>query len=211
MNCPVIVPAAGSSTRCRTPHPKQFMPWGGQPSMLEATVKALQKAPCVGSVIVVLPAEVPEHCHLPPECQQVLGGPSRAHSVLLGLEALHHTHHQWVMVHDAARPTIDPEDIMNLWSQCKADPVGGILTYPIPDTLKAKGVPPHTINREDHVLALTPQMFRITLLHQTLKHMLEQGLTPTDEAQVMEHIGAHYHMVTATHYPRKITWPGDLT
>ncbi len=69
----------------------------------------------------------------------------------------------WVLVHDAARCLVTPEQIDALIDACEDDAVGGLLALKLPDTLKAEtdGRVSATLDRSDKWLAQTPQMFRI--------------------------------------------------
>ena len=67
------------------------------------------------------------------------GGSTRAASVFNGLNALMAegaVAHDWVLVHDAARCLIRPDQIERLIDACRRDEVGGLLALPLPDTLK---------------------------------------------------------------------------
>ena len=70
-----------------------------------------------------------------------VGGATRAASVANGLRELRRVgavDQDWVLVHDAARCLITPELIDRLIDACAGDEVGGLLAYPLPDTLKAE-------------------------------------------------------------------------
>jgi 2-C-methyl-D-erythritol 4-phosphate cytidylyltransferase len=94
----------------------------------------------------------------------------------------------WVLVHDAARCLITPEQIDALIDACQADAVGGLLALKLPDTLKreVQGRVAQTVDRSDKWLAQTPQMFRIADLQQAL---LTAGDAVTDEASALEFVG----------------------
>ena len=42
----------------------------------------------------------------------------------------------WMLVHDAARPCLPPQDLQALVAECSADAVGGILALPVAETVK---------------------------------------------------------------------------
>src|SRR6266566_1792601 len=74
----------------------------------------------------------------------------------------------WVLVHDAARPCLDPADLGRLLDRLGTHPVGGLLATRVSDTLKrtarvggdADAPVTETVERSDLWRALTPQMFR---------------------------------------------------
>ena len=100
-----------------------------------------------------------------------------------------------------------------LLTQLKDDPVGGLLAVPVRDTLKqadAAGRVATTVDRSQLWHALTPQMFRLGLLHQALSAALAGGLLVTDEAAAMEAAGYAPRLVEGRADNLKITRPEDL-
>jgi 2-C-methyl-D-erythritol 4-phosphate cytidylyltransferase len=143
------------------------------------------------------------------------GGPTRAKSVLNGLSALleHQAHaNDWVLVHDAARCLITPEQINALIDACLPDAVGGLLALKLPDTLKQEsaGRVATTVDRSDKWLAQTPQMFRIGLLQDALQ---AAGDAVTDESSALEAMGLKPLLVDGSAQnsrlliPRTLRWP----
>ena len=140
------------------------------------------------------------------------GGDTRAQSVLNGLLALSQfgAHdNDWVLVHDAARCLITPSQVQRLIEDCRADPVGGLLAIPLPDTLKqsALGRVSHTLERADKWLAQTPQMFRLGLLRQALQAF---GQVATDESSAIEAQGHAPLLVQGSAQNFKVTYPEDF-
>jgi 2-C-methyl-D-erythritol 4-phosphate cytidylyltransferase len=144
------------------------------------------------------------------------GGESRAESVRNGLLALceggaHET--DWVLVHDAARCLVTPEQINALIDACVDDAVGGLLALKLPDTLKTEvgGRVAATLDRSDKWLAQTPQMFRIGPLLDALQKQAASGFAGvTDEASAMEMAGLAPRLVPGSAQNFKITYPEDF-
>jgi 2-C-methyl-D-erythritol 4-phosphate cytidylyltransferase len=141
-----------------------------------------------------------------------VGGATRAESVLAGLNTLlnqgaHDT--DWVLVHDAARCLVAPEQINALIDACKEDAVGGLLAHKLADTLKVEqnGRVAQTVDRTDKWLAQTPQMFRVGMLLNALKHA---GAAVTDEASAIESIGMSPMLVPGNAQNFKVTYPEDF-
>jgi 2-C-methyl-D-erythritol 4-phosphate cytidylyltransferase len=140
------------------------------------------------------------------------GGATRAQSVSNGLDALllHGSlASDWVLVHDAARCLISPQQINTLIDACINDGVGGLLALPLPDTLKAakNGRVAATLDRSDKWLAQTPQMFRIGALKAALH---AAGDAVTDESSAMEFVGLHPLLVEGSAQNFKVTYPQDF-
>jgi 2-C-methyl-D-erythritol 4-phosphate cytidylyltransferase len=138
-----MLPAAGAGRRMASAIPKQYLPLAGRPVMVHA-LTALLEQPLVAGAIIAISAEDgwwPEvAATLTPvkPLRIVAGGAERCHSVLNGLEALQEwaAPEDWVLVHDAARPCLQRDDLDRLLTQLKDDPVGGLLAVPVRDTLK---------------------------------------------------------------------------
>lgn len=140
------------------------------------------------------------------------GGATRALSVGNGLKALLKQEAQpndWVLVHDAARCLVTPEQIAALINACQNDTVGGLLALPLPDTLKssAEGRVAATVSRADKWLAQTPQMFRIGAL---LAALDAAGDAVTDESSAMEAQGLMPLLVAGSAQNFKVTYPQDF-
>lgn len=140
------------------------------------------------------------------------GGSTRASSVFNGLTALLERGAKpddWVLVHDAARCLVTPEQINTLIDACQNDAVGGLLALKLPDTLKREvgGRVVQTVERADKWLAQTPQMFRIAELQQALQ---AAGDAVTDEASALEWVGKSPLLVEGSAQNFKVTYPQDF-
>lgn len=199
--------------------PKQFMRVGPH-SVLCHTVSVFLENPRIQGVILVLGADVdPDVLDLPPDSGrlfQVLGGEERSDSVCNGLEflAARHDPRDWVLVHDAARPCLPPDDLERLLTELEHDPVGGLLALPSTDTLKRvdpqTGQVQETLDRSVIWRAQTPQMFRLGLLLDALRVSARSGCKVTDEAAAMEGAGFSPRLVEGSAVNIKITRPEDL-
>lgn len=153
--------------------------------------------------------------HFPKFSGATPGGETRAQTVLNGLKNLmqHAKPDDWVMVHDAVRPCVRPEDIEKLISSVSGGEDGALLALPVADTVKrvdAANRVMETVNREGLWRAATPQMFRIKNLMKAIEHAMKSGKEITDEAFAMEAVGAHPRVVACHADNIKITLPGDL-
>ncbi len=211
-----LIPAAGQGARLGEDAPKQYLDLDGRP-MLAHAAHALLADPRVELAFVVLAPDdrrwaaydwsafgdrlAPLWC----------GGASRRDSVLNGLVAMANVvdPEDWVLVHDAARPCLAPEDLARLIDAVGGDESGGILAVPLADTLKrgdAEGRIDATEPRAALWLAQTPQMFR----HGTLLRALGAAAAATDEASAVEALGLRPRLVPGSARNLKVTHPGDV-
>jgi 2-C-methyl-D-erythritol 4-phosphate cytidylyltransferase len=135
--------------------------------------------------------------------------------VLAGLQALaaQAAASDWVLVHDAARPCLQPADSARLIARVTGSGTGGILAEPIVDTVKQAaedGLVERTLDRATLWRAQTPQMFRLGELRRALAHAAQQGLPVTDEASAMEMAGYPVQLVAGASSNLKVTVPQDL-
>ena len=212
-----VVPAAGRGERFGSRQPKQYVELLGRP-VLSWSLGALLAVRSVRAVIVALSGGDRRFARLPeardPRVRTCKGGARRELSVANALEALRGEarDEDWVMVHDAARPCLQPSDVRRLIAALQDDPVGGLLALPVGDTLKAAAADERcerTVPREGLWRALTPQMFRYGVLRRALKLNLERERTVTDEASAVEALGMRPRLVAGRTDNIKITLPGD--
>lgn len=211
-----VVPAAGVGSRMKADRPKQYLTINAI-TILEHTVNKLLSHPQVSKVVVAVSEGDPYFPELSlsqhPDVVRVKGGNERADSVLSALNYIQESGlGDWVMVHDAARPCIQQDDIDKLIEAALSHPVGGILAAPVRDTMKrgVDGQIDHTVERANLWHALTPQMFRTLPLQQALTEALEQGVSITDEASAFEWKGASPALVAGRSDNFKVTQPEDL-
>jgi len=216
----VLIPCAGQGSRAGTAKAKQYQLIDGLP-MVRHTVEAFR---ALGSTfaalwVVISPSDEDFVDVFPDfsrsnEVLLVGGGATRAATVLNGLKAMVEQPggaalSDWVLVHDAARCLVTPEQIKALINECRNDAVGGLLAQKLPDTLKTEldGRVAFTVDRSDKWLAQTPQMFRIGALIDALERA---GGAVTDESSAMEAAGLSPRLVKGSAQNFKVTYPEDF-
>ena len=142
-------------------------------------------------------------------------GRERCHSVLNGLRRIGEiaADDDWVLVHDAARPCVTATDIDRLITGLRDHSTGGILALPVSDTVKQAGQDhgiEATLDRERLWRALTPQMFRLGLLRDSIAAAMGDNLLVTDEAQALEYRGYRPGIVQGGPHNIKVSLPEDL-
>ena len=211
-----LVPCAGTGARAGTQQPKQYQQVAGQ-ALVMHTLQALAAVSRLKARLVVL---APGDQYLQPRADvwdvAHCGGKTRAETVLNGLQALQARgarRSDWVLVHDAARCLVQPEQVDTLIDACLADGVGGLLGLPLPDTLKREAGQRvlETLDRDGLWLAQTPQMFRIGALQEALEaHVSSDFAGITDEASAMEAAGVRPLLVRGSAHNIKVTYPEDF-
>ena len=135
-----------------------------------------------------------------------------------------------MLIHDAARPCVNPSDIEKLitqttqqflqqshqQSQQQQESAGGLLAVPVRDTVKQiihaqdQVLSQETLDRSQLWLAQTPQIFPLATLYDYLTQAIEQTIAFTDEASLFEHFGKQPLLVEGSHSNIKLTFPEDL-
>ncbi len=217
-----VIPAAGVGRRLGAAIPKQYLDLAGRP-VIDWTLGVFVAHTRISGVWVALGAEdgfwdaTAHAAH--PRVRRVTGGAERCHSVLNCLDALaaEADPGDWVLVHDAARPCLRPADLDRLITALADDPVGGILAVPVRDTMKSAGASSgtdvrirETLDRRALWHAYTPQMFRLGVLREALRHALAAGDLVTDDASAMERLGLAPRLIEGHADNLKITRAEDL-
>ena len=211
-----LIPCAGQGSRAGislSGQSKQYQMLAGQ-AMVRHTLAAFAGVERLSRTLVVV---APGDRFFDPMTEKLFdvaacGGASRAESVRKGLDVLIQSGAQagdWVLVHDAARCLITPDQINQLIDACQHDEVGGLLAHKLPDTLKceADGRVGATLDRSDKWLAQTPQMFRIGTLTKALD---AAGGDVTDESSAIEALGLAPKLVAGSAQNFKVTYPEDF-
>ncbi len=212
---PVIVAAAGSSTRMKGIH-KLFAPLCGVP-VLARTLMALEESPDISSIIVVareqdVPAvqRLAEAYMIAKMTDLVSGGATRQESVAKGLARLA-PDVQNVLIHDGARPLIEQAVIHRVTEALKEQPAVACGMPPV-DTIKQvddNGKVIATLDRSRLCAVQTPQGVRVA----AYKHAIEQAGDVgafTDDLSVMEAAGHTVCTVEGSRRNLKITTQEDL-
>ena len=203
MSVAAVVVAAGRGERFGAP--KQFHIIGSE----TVSATSVRTARSVASrVILVVPAEYEgdgEGADV-----VVTGGSTRASSVRAGLEAAGDS--SIVVVHDAARPLASPALFASVVAAVRAGADAAIPALAVTDTIKRVTVDgsttlvTETLSRDDLVTVQTPQAFRREVLVRA-----HAGLgDATDDAALVEALGARVVVVPGETSNVKITVPSDL-
>lgn len=214
----VVLPAAGSGSRMGVDRPKQYLELAASGrTVLETTVEVLAEVPGVDGIFVaVSPADETARTLSMPARVLKTGGASRAQTVYQTLEALSDTvaDEDLVLVHDAARPLVDPADVSRLIDEsCRVieegTAAGAVLTIPVWDTVKrvdGEGYFSQDIDRTGLVRVATPQCFAYGLL----KKALADNLSATDESSAVRNAGGLVLAVESSARNIKLTRPQDI-
>jgi 2-C-methyl-D-erythritol 4-phosphate cytidylyltransferase len=193
---------------------KQGLPLEGR-SVLRWTLDVLEATPVVRGVVVAVPAEdVAEWRRRLRPCRKVravvAGGAERQESVARGLAAVP-VDVPWVVVHDGVRPCVTPNLVTRV-VQAAREHGAAVAALPVAETLKrgAAGWVQLTVDRDGLWAVQTPQAFRADLLREAHRRGAADGILGTDDAALVERLGAGVWLVPGLPGNLKITRPEDL-
>ncbi len=213
MDKAVIIVASGKGLRMGGDIPKQFLPVGGRPILMQTIDRFHEYDPAM-QIIVVLHHDWTDYWRelclqygftLPVTVAE--GGKERFHSVRNGL-ALVDDSRTLVGVHDGVRPYVSTEVIARCYDTAavKGAAIPVIDVYETLRELTPEGS--RTVPRSQYKLVQTPQVFQTALLRQAYNQRYNSGFT--DDASVVESIGHGIALVEGNRENIKITTRADL-
>jgi len=214
----VILAGAGEGTRMGTLGPKLLLPVGGEPALARVAATFLAHA-AVGELVAIVPAV------LHAEAERVLrtvanprgvpihvveGGDTRQDSVGRGLGVLRAGLH-YTAVHDVARVLVGAALIDRVLAAARKHGAA-IPALALTDSVKevSDGRVSRSVSRDRLVAAQTPQIFASDILRKAHAHARGGEILATDEAALVEAIGAPVAVIDGDERNRKLTVPGDL-
>jgi 2-C-methyl-D-erythritol 4-phosphate cytidylyltransferase/2-C-methyl-D-erythritol 2,4-cyclodiphosphate synthase len=218
MKTVAIIPAGGAGKRLKAQKAKQYLLLKNLPVLVH-TLKVFQKAEIIDEIILVLPPDDVASAQqqlinkygLTKLSAVVAGGKERQDSVRNGLAAIT-GECDIVVIHDAVRPFVTRELIYQVVDAAKsfeAASVGVKAKDTIKETKKDNLVAA-TIPRQNLWLTQTPQAFKFDLLKKAYTAAYSEKYYGTDDASLIERIGAKVKMIDGSYENIKITTPEDL-
>ena len=184
----------------------------GEGAAIEYALRAMAATPGVTTVVAVAPPE--RHGALAAilkdagvEVRCVDGGRRRQDSVAAGIAATPEA--AWYLVHDGARPFATPLLAARVLQSAR-EHGAAVPGVPVPDTLKRvdnDGRVLDTVDRAPLRAIQTPQAFRGVLLRDAHARI---DTEVTDDAAMVEALGASVFVVRGDEVNRKITTQADL-
>ncbi|CAB1059613.1 2-C-methyl-D-erythritol 4-phosphate cytidylyltransferase (EC [Olavius sp. associated proteobacterium Delta 1] len=213
-----VIVAAGKGIRMQDPLRKQYLQVGGLP-ILTHTLTVFATCDLVGHIYLVIPQDDIDYCRenildrikLVDHVSLVAGGSRRQESVYRGLQHID-PGCSIVIIHDGVRPIVQHDQIAACINGARK--FGScILGIPAYDTLKQvdkSGNIVNTIARDAIWLAQTPQAFRFDLIKMAHDQARLDGYQGTDDASLVERLGAAVKILRGSRSNIKITNKEDL-
>ncbi len=191
-----VILAAGDGIRFGGDEPKQFIRLGGVPIFIR-TLRLFHDSRIFHEILLVTNPKFLEPTRTlvkeyfsDSEVRIVLGGPSRTASVGLALAALDGQSDGLVVIHDAVRPFLNMQVIMNGIRVMQDESVDGVDTViPSSDTL-AKIDPiskqiREVLERSEFLRSQTPRFFVLSKIKQAFEKMRDSRIEFTEECGLL--------------------------
>ena len=227
MTIAVVLVAAGRGERLGAGVPKAFATVGGK-TLVEHSLRRIFQVDGVTQLIIAAPsshateaeqiasAVAAEFVGVAagirsnnlPQVQVVVGGDTRQQSIQNSLMAIDPAT-EVVLVHDAARALTPPAVFSRVIDSVRSTGLATIPVMPIVDTIKRVDgeVVLDTVDRQTLRIAQTPQGFQAYELLEAYRSATEDF---TDDAALVQSVGATLRFVEGDSIAFKITTPDDL-
>lgn len=193
----VVIVCGGASTRTKTEKNKVLLPLLDKPVFMHSLLKFKE---ITDDIIVVANQKDFDEIRSYHE-NVVLGGATRQESVYNGIKLCKY---EKVLVHDGARPFISNDDINNIVAVSKTCDLA-FLGAKLIDSIKDETF--KNLNREDYVLAFTPQLVTKELYLKA--YSLTSNIYSDDVTLVSEVLGIKPELVLGSRINTKITTMED--
>ena len=209
-----VIPAAGSGERLGAKGPKALVKVGGR-TLIFRTATKLSKV--VDEIVVAAPvgyeAEIAKSLRkLSVPVVVITGGRNRTESVSLALGQLT-PGIRYVLIHDAARAFAPVSLIRKVLQALQGGEDAVVPALAVTDTIKIVDEQEHvqtTVRRESLRAVQTPQGFGRALIDRAHEEAHLNELIGTDDASLVEMLGATVLIIPGDERARKITTPSDL-
>jgi 2-C-methyl-D-erythritol 4-phosphate cytidylyltransferase/2-C-methyl-D-erythritol 2,4-cyclodiphosphate synthase len=213
-----IIPASGLGRRLSDSLTgKAFVDLAGRP-LISYTIATFQHHPDIDDIVIVAREvdvkaieDLVKREGFSKVHAIVVGGEQRQDSVRNGLRAVSISS-DVIAIHDGARPLVDEAII----SRCidGARQAGAVIAaVPVIDTIKSSpdGKVVHdTPDRRNLYAVQTPQAFNAALIRSAHERAHAEGFVGTDDASLVERLGAPVGLVMGSYRNVKVTTPSDI-
>lgn len=218
MKTVALIPAGGAGKRLKAQKAKQYLLLDHLPVLVH-TLKVFQQAEIIDEIILVLPPDDVASAQqqlinkygLTKVTAVVAGGKERQDSVRNGLATIT-GEYDIVVIHDAVRPFVTEESIKQVVYAAKTTGAAsaGVKAKDTIKETKKNNLVAATIPRQNLWLTQTPQAFKFELLKKAYTAAYSDKYYGTDDASLIERIGAKVKMIDGSYENIKITTPEDL-
>ncbi|MGE5682225.1 MAG: 2-C-methyl-D-erythritol 4-phosphate cytidylyltransferase [Bacillota bacterium] len=211
-----IIPAGGSGKRTGEILPKQYHKVRGK-EILAYTIDVFQNCSCIDEIVVSaqmqyfdLIREIAEEYGLTKLRKIVEGGKERQDSVFNALNAISADKDDLVAVHDAARPLLTEQILINALQTAELSGSALVCIHARDTLVIGKDSIDDYLDRSKVYYAQTPQVFKYDILKKSMELAYKEGFFGTDESMLVKRAGFKVSLVEGSILNFKITTKPDL-
>jgi 2-C-methyl-D-erythritol 4-phosphate cytidylyltransferase len=219
VNVTAMICAGGSGSRFGAGElPKQFLMLAGKP-ILARTLRVFEDLADINTLVIVSHPDHIERCRQVAKEEKIKklvavvgGGATRQESVYNGLQAVQGHDDDIIAIHDAVRPLVTPQVILDSIEAAILHGSADVVTPTIDTIIVAENgfiqtIPDRRTLRNEQ----TPQTFRLGLIRQAHEHARQKGLKDvSDDVQLVLAMGHPVKLVEGPGTNIKITTRQDL-
>lgn len=207
-----LIVAGGSGSRMNNFIPKQFIEINGRPVLMHTFDAFFNFDPKLKFILVLPKNQIKlwnslcDKHKFKIECEIAPGGETRFHSVKNGIDLI--SEDGIVFIHDGVRPLVSAKTLQNCFEMA-AEKGNALPVIPVAESVRfADDSGNQPVDRLKYFLVQTPQTFQTRLIRKA--YQLAKTDLFTDDATVLESIGAKIHLVEGNRENIKITYSEDL-
>jgi 2-C-methyl-D-erythritol 4-phosphate cytidylyltransferase len=212
----VIIPSGGSGKRASSSLPKQYLQFNGK-ELIAYTLEVFQNCDMIDEIVISaqkdfskLLEEIKEKYSFTKLTKIVEGGEERQYSVFNALQSLNASDEDLIIVHDAVRPLLQQDILMNAIETAKQFG-SAVVAIKAKDTLiQGNDSIISYVDRKEYYYAQTPQIFKYKILLEAMKKAEEEKFLGTDESMLVHRMGNEIKIVDGSSLNFKITNKDDI-
>lgn len=211
-----IIPSGGTGKRASSSLPKQYLQFNGK-ELIAYTLEVFQNCSMIDEIIISaqkdflkLLEEIKEKYFFTKLTRIVEGGEERQYSVFNALQSLNASDEDLIIVHDAVRPLLPQDVLMNAIETAKQFG-SAVVAIKAKDTLiQGNDSIISYVDRKEYYYAQTPQIFKYKILLEAMKKAEEENFLGTDESMLVHRMGNEIKIVDGSSLNFKITNKDDI-
>lgn len=209
----VIIAAAGIGKRYESNIPKQYIKLNGK-SIIESAVRPFLDSKYVAKIIIAISKGdnfiQDQDFYSSKKIEYVHGGITRQESINNALKSVN-DNYDYVITHDAARPNISEDDLLNLYHDITdSESSCSFLYTPVYDSLKKRGSQDQTEDKKKFYLVQTPQISKFKDLKSSIQRCIDDNIDSPDESFAIEHSNLPISKIQGKRSNIKITESDDI-
>ena len=216
MKCYSIIPSGGTGSRAGSNIPKQYLKFNNK-ELVAYTIDVFQKNELIDGIVIAaqkeffnLLEEIKQRYSFTKIIKIIEGGAERQNSVFNALKSLQADKEDIIAVHDAVRPLLSQEILINSIEAAKTYGAA-VVAMKAKDTLiKGNDAVISYIDRHEFYYAQTPQVFRYNILFEAMKKAEAENFIGTDESILVHRAGHQVKIVEGSSLNFKITSQDDI-